>query len=99
MSLLTFPYFFAGNERDAASKEILTKHKITHILNITAHLPLHWEGEDILYRRLPASDSGCQNLKQYFADAIQFIGKKYKQTKSEFMFFYTIFFQGLPGLV
>jgi len=40
---------------------------------VTAHLPLHFETSGITYMRLPASDSGSQNLKQYFSEAINFI--------------------------
>jgi dual specificity phosphatase 10 len=66
-------HVFIGNQRDAASKEKLTELGITHILNVTSHLPLHFENDGITYKRLPATDSGSQNLKQYFADAISFI--------------------------
>ena len=64
----------SGNERDAANKDRLKELGITHILNVTAHLPLHFESDGIIYKRLPASDSGSQNLKQYFDEAIEFIG-------------------------
>jgi len=67
------PYLLIGNQRDAANKERLTELGVTHILNVTAHLPLHFENEGITYMRLPASDSGSQNLKQYFSEAISFI--------------------------
>jgi len=67
------PYLFIGNQRDAASRERLTELGVTHILNVTAHLPLHFENDGITYLRLPASDSGSQNLKQYFSEAISFI--------------------------
>jgi protein-tyrosine phosphatase len=67
------PYVFIGNQRDASSKEKLMELGITHILNVTSHLPLHFENDGIEYKRLPASDSGSQNLKQYFAEAISFI--------------------------
>jgi len=67
------PYLLIGNQRDAASKERLTELGVTHVLNVTAHLPLHFEDDGITYMRLPASDSGSQNLKQYFSEAIRFI--------------------------
>lgn len=67
------PYLFIGNQRDAANKERLNKLGITHVLNVTSHLPLHFEDEGITYKRLPATDSGSQNLKQYFSEAINFI--------------------------
>jgi protein-tyrosine phosphatase len=67
------PYLYLGNERDAANLQQLTEFGITHILNVTAHIPLHFEDNGILCKRLPASDSGSQNLKQYFDEAISFI--------------------------
>jgi dual specificity MAP kinase phosphatase len=67
------PHLLIGNQRDAASRERLTELGVTHILNVTALLPLHFESDGIVYKRLPASDSGSQNLKQYFMEAIEFI--------------------------
>lgn len=67
---------FAGNERDAASKEVLNQSKITHVLNVTSHIPQHFENDaGVTYKRLAASDSCSQNLKQYFEEAITFIGE------------------------
>lgn len=65
---------FLGNERDAANRETLRDLGVTHVLNATSHLPLHFLDDGITYKRLPASDSANQNLKQYFNDAFQFIG-------------------------
>jgi dual specificity MAP kinase phosphatase len=68
------PYLFIGNQRDAANRERLSELGITHVMNVTAHLPLCFETDGgIVYKRLPATDSGCQNLKKYFAEAIEFI--------------------------
>jgi dual specificity MAP kinase phosphatase len=67
------PHVIIGNYRDASSLECLTALGVTHVLNVTANLPLHFEAEGIRYLRLPASDSGSQNLRQYFAEAIEFI--------------------------
>ena len=64
-----------GNERDAAELERLRRHNITYVLNVTAHVPQHWQAHGIRYKRIPASDSAQQNLKQYFEEAIEFIGK------------------------
>jgi len=70
---------FAGNERDAANRERLESLGVTHVLNVTSHIPLHFEQEGFTYKRLPASDSGSQNLKQYFDDAFHFIGEHLKR--------------------
>lgn len=66
------PYLYVGNERDASNQQTLQELGITHILNVTAHIPFHFE-DRLMCKRLQASDSGCQNLKQYFEEAIQFI--------------------------
>jgi len=68
------PHLFIGNERDAASKPILDENAINSILNVTSHVPFHFENDaSMTCKRLPATDNGCQNLKQYFEDAIIFI--------------------------
>lgn len=67
-----FTYLFIGNERDASSQETLKELGITHILNVTSHIPFHFE-DSMTCKRLQASDSGSQNLKQYFDEAVSFI--------------------------
>ncbi|XP_041353489.1 dual specificity protein phosphatase 10-like [Gigantopelta aegis] len=67
------PFLYLGNERDAASLDCLMNNKINYILNVTSHVPLHFEKNGIKYKRLPANDSCQQNLKQYFEEAIEFI--------------------------
>ena len=67
--------YFSGNERDVSDWDKLQELNITYVLNITSHIPLHFEDRGITYKRLPASDSGQQNLRQYFEEAFQFIGK------------------------
>lgn len=70
---------FTGNERDIANLDLLRELGITHILNVTSNIQTHFEDQGIAYRRLPASDSGHQNLKQYFTEACEYIGEKIKQ--------------------
>ncbi|GAU97894.1 hypothetical protein RvY_09117 [Ramazzottius varieornatus] len=67
------PFLYLGNERDAADMNRLASLKVTHVLNVTSHSPCHYEKEGIRYKRLPASDSGQQNLAQYFKEAFEFI--------------------------
>lgn len=67
--------FCLGNERDAFNRELFVELGITHVLNVTSHVPLHFEKENVKYKRLPASDSASQNLKQYFKEAVHFIGQ------------------------
>ncbi|XP_069117824.1 dual specificity protein phosphatase 10-like [Argopecten irradians] len=67
------PFLYLGNERDAANYKKLTDLDITYVLNTTSTVPKHFEDQGITYKRIPASDSGAQNLQQYFQEAIQFI--------------------------
>lgn len=48
---------------------------IGYILNVTTHLPLYlYDLGMFKYKRLPATDSNKQNLRQYFEEAFEFIG-------------------------
>lgn len=67
------PFLYLGNERDAAELDRLRRHNITYVLNVTAHVPQYWQAHGIHYKRIPASDSAQQNLKQYFEEAIEYI--------------------------
>ncbi|WAR19845.1 DUS10-like protein [Mya arenaria] len=67
------PFLYLGNERDAANIQRLNDLGITYVLNVTSHLPQHFEKHGIKYKRIPASDSGQQNLRQYFEEAGSFI--------------------------
>jgi dual specificity MAP kinase phosphatase len=67
------PYLFIGNYRDASNRELFAELGVTHVINVTGTLPLSFESDGIRYKRLPASDSGSQNLSQYFDEAIEFI--------------------------
>ncbi|XP_014680430.1 PREDICTED: dual specificity protein phosphatase 10-like [Priapulus caudatus] len=69
------PHLILGNERDAADLERLRTLRVSHVLNVTSHVPFHHEQRGIAYRRLPASDSTEQNLRQYFDEAFSFIGE------------------------
>jgi len=66
------PFLFIGNQRDAQNRDLLGRLGITHVLNVTSHLPTHFE-DVIAYLRCPANDNCGQNIKQYFNDAISFI--------------------------
>ncbi|XP_045170245.1 dual specificity protein phosphatase 10-like [Mercenaria mercenaria] len=67
------PFLYLGNERDAANLQRLNDLGVTYVLNVTSHIPLHFENHGIKYKRIPASDSGQQNLRQYFEEAGLFI--------------------------
>jgi len=67
--------FYTGNERDAANRQLLKDAGINHVLNVTSHVPLHFSDDvTMTYHRIPASDNGCQNLKQFFDTTVAFIG-------------------------
>ncbi|XP_075060386.1 dual specificity protein phosphatase 10 [Mixophyes fleayi] len=68
------PFLFLGNEHDAQDLEKMQRMNIGYIVNVTTHLPLfHYEKGIFNYKRLPATDSNKQNLRQYFEEAFEFI--------------------------
>ncbi|KAK6620757.1 hypothetical protein RUM43_011052 [Polyplax serrata] len=67
------PFLYLGNQKNAADLKLLQSLGVTRVLNVTSDLPGYHEAEGISYRKLPASDSGQQNLKQYFEEAFDFI--------------------------
>lgn len=69
------PFLYLGNARDAADLDALAGLGVSRVLNVTSQVPGDHQHCGITYRQLPASDSGHQNLKQYFEEAFQFIGK------------------------
>lgn len=76
------PFLYLGNARDAADLATLNALGITRVLNVTSQLPGYHEACGITYKQLPASDSGHQNLKQYFEEAFQFIEEARKSGAS-----------------
>ena len=70
------PFLYLGNGRDACDLTKLDRLGISRVLNVTADLPCdeHIISRGIIFKQLPAADSGQQNLRQYFDDAYQFIG-------------------------
>ncbi|XP_007521373.1 dual specificity protein phosphatase 10 isoform X2 [Erinaceus europaeus] len=68
------PFLFLGNEQDAQDLDSLQRLNIGYVINVTTHLPLyHYEKGLFNYKRLPATDSNKQNLRQYFEEAFEFI--------------------------
>ena len=70
-----------GNDQDAANRSVLRSHGISHVINVTSHVPLHFESDGVKYLRFPASDTGFQNLRQYFEEAVCFIGERCRITR------------------
>lgn len=77
------PFLYLGNEHDAQDAHRLQRYNIGFVLNVTTHLPLyHYDTGLFSYKRLPATDSNKQNLRQYFEEAFEFIGTQEKLAKS-----------------
>lgn len=66
------PFLYLGSARDAADNECMNRLGISRVLNVSCQAPQH---PNVTTKHLPADDSGHQNLKQYFEEAFQFIGK------------------------
>ncbi|XP_036438147.1 dual specificity protein phosphatase 10 [Colossoma macropomum] len=76
------PFLFLGNERDAQDLDQMQRMNIGYILNVTTHLPLyHYDLGLFNYKRLPATDSNKQNLRQYFEEAFEFIEEAHQAGK------------------
>ncbi|KAG0696227.1 Dual specificity protein phosphatase 10 [Chionoecetes opilio] len=67
------PFLYIGNARDAQDLRVLQALGISRVLNVTSHVPGYHQDSGICYKTLPAMDSGHQNLRQYFDEAIHFI--------------------------
>lgn len=69
------PFLYLGNSKNAADLSCLQDLGTTCVLNVTPQLTGHHETCGITYKQIPATDNGHQNLKQYFEEAFEFIGK------------------------
>lgn len=69
------PFLYLGNERDAQELDLLRHLNIGYVVNVTTHLPLYHVNSGLRYKRLPATDNSKQNLRQYFEEVFEFIGK------------------------
>ncbi|XP_051900962.1 dual specificity protein phosphatase 10-like [Pristis pectinata] len=68
------PFLYLGNEQDAQDLGRMRQLNVGYVINVTTHLPLyHAQGGALRYKRLPATDNGRQNLRQYFEEAFEFI--------------------------
>ncbi|CAD6200207.1 unnamed protein product [Caenorhabditis auriculariae] len=68
------PYLYLGNAETACNRELLDKHSITFIINVTTNLPNEFEDDPRFhYLRIPVDDSSAHNLTKYFAEANAFI--------------------------
>lgn len=67
------PYLFLGNECHASSKNLLLNLGITAVLNVSQSCPNHFEN-DFYYKRIPISDSKCDDITILINEALNFIG-------------------------
>ncbi|EDO45432.1 predicted protein, partial [Nematostella vectensis] len=68
------PRLYLGSEKDASNIELLRKHKISYVLNVTHDRPntfAHIEG--FKYKNLPVEDNLMANLTELFPEAFAFI--------------------------
>ncbi|XP_061660286.1 uncharacterized protein si:dkey-175m17.7 [Syngnathoides biaculeatus] len=72
------PFLFLGNERDAQDGDLLLRLNVGYVVNVTTHLPLYHLKSGLHYKRLPATDSSKQNLRQYFEEVFEFIEEAYQ---------------------
>lgn len=64
---------YVGDESHVKSLEVLKHLKITHIINVTFHVPNKFENEGIKYLRIPIDDSDLNHATPYFPQAYEFI--------------------------
>lgn len=74
------PFLYLGDIKDANDRGGLAAIGITHVLNVTARQRSPSPAVDhgtsvVVYKCLPVLDNAQANLKQYFEEAFEFIGK------------------------
>jgi len=74
------PFLYLGNSKDADDRDGMTAIGVTRVLNVTTSQQspsptMDHRASGVVYKRLSVLDNGHANLKQYFEEAFEFIGK------------------------
>ena len=66
------PHLYLGCRRVATNWECLQRENISHVLNVTAHIPNEFE-QHFTYKRIPVEDAAHVDLVAHFLGAFEFI--------------------------
>ena len=66
------PHLYLGCRRVAANWQCLQRQNISHVLNVTAHIPNEFQ-QHFTYKRIPVEDAAHVDLGAYFLEAFDFI--------------------------
>ncbi len=75
------PYLYLGNELDAKNVDKLEKEEIYYILNVTKNIPFYdnliplSSLNKFVLKRIAVNDACNQNLRNYYDESFEFIGK------------------------
>lgn len=90
------PYLYLGNEVDAKNTQRLAQMGIHYVLNVTKNIPFYenptsckqqqQQQQQFTFKRIPVNDCINQNLREYFDEAIDFIGKWLSNFQTHFQY-------------
>lgn len=99
------PFLYLGNSKDADDRDGMSTIGITRVLNVTTSQQspspvMDHRTSGVVYKRLSVLDSSHANLKQYFEEAFDFIGKSTAPSRYVFIIYMstTREFIGVPAI-